>query len=186
MSALGHKQTCAVQNAMSALPPIADMCSAPAHVRFVPIADYFSTHSFYHFVGTVLNRLRHGDAQRFRGLEVDDQLDFHRLLNRQIGGPLSLENPARVDPDLTGRFSEAAAVAHKAASGGELTKLGDRRHRVTSRQCTELFVPADEECIWSDHERTNSQLRQRSENRIEVTLSAGMKNMELQPEGAGS
>ena len=28
-----------MQNVMSALPPIADMCSALGHVRFVPIAD---------------------------------------------------------------------------------------------------------------------------------------------------
>ena len=33
MSALGQKQTCAVQLGMSALPPIADICSALAHVR---------------------------------------------------------------------------------------------------------------------------------------------------------
>jgi len=39
MSALGQKQTCAAQKAMSALPPKADMCGALAHVRFVPIAD---------------------------------------------------------------------------------------------------------------------------------------------------
>ena len=39
MSALGHKQTFAVQNGMSALPPTADICSAQTHVRFVPIAD---------------------------------------------------------------------------------------------------------------------------------------------------
>ena len=39
MSALGQKQTFAVQKRMSALPPKADMCSALAHVRFVPIAD---------------------------------------------------------------------------------------------------------------------------------------------------
>ena len=39
MSALGHKRTFAVQNVMSALTPKADMCSALAHVRFVPIAD---------------------------------------------------------------------------------------------------------------------------------------------------
>jgi hypothetical protein len=54
MSALGQKQTFAVQQAMSALLPIAiakarkvmsallpkaDMCSAVAHVRFGPIAD---------------------------------------------------------------------------------------------------------------------------------------------------
>ena len=39
MSALGHKRTCAVQTAMSALHPIADMCAAMWDVRFVPIAD---------------------------------------------------------------------------------------------------------------------------------------------------
>ena len=39
MSALGHKQTFAVQNGMSALRPKADMCSALGDVRFVPIAD---------------------------------------------------------------------------------------------------------------------------------------------------
>ena len=39
MSALGQKQTCAMQKAMSALPLKADICSAQANVRFVPIAD---------------------------------------------------------------------------------------------------------------------------------------------------
>ena len=39
LSALGHKQTFAVQEGMSALPPKADMCSAQADVRFVPKAD---------------------------------------------------------------------------------------------------------------------------------------------------
>jgi len=34
MSASGQKQTCAVQNGMSALPPKADMCSATRDVRF--------------------------------------------------------------------------------------------------------------------------------------------------------
>ena len=37
MSALGQKQTCAAQLGMSALPPKADIRSARAHVRFVPI-----------------------------------------------------------------------------------------------------------------------------------------------------
>ena len=39
MSALGQKQTCAVQTGMSALPPKADMCGATSDVRFGPIAD---------------------------------------------------------------------------------------------------------------------------------------------------
>ena len=42
MSALGQKQTYAVQKAMSALPPKADMCAASRDVRFVPIADIIS------------------------------------------------------------------------------------------------------------------------------------------------
>ena len=41
MSALGHKQTFAVQKGMSALPPKADMCSATRDVRFVPKADIY-------------------------------------------------------------------------------------------------------------------------------------------------
>ena len=39
MSALGHKQTFAMQNPMSALHPKADMCGGTRDVRFVPIAD---------------------------------------------------------------------------------------------------------------------------------------------------
>jgi hypothetical protein len=42
MSALGHKQTCALQQAMSALPPKADMCGAMSNVCFGPIADMAS------------------------------------------------------------------------------------------------------------------------------------------------
>jgi hypothetical protein len=38
MSALGQKQTFAVQNRMSALPPKADMCGATRDVRYGPTA----------------------------------------------------------------------------------------------------------------------------------------------------
>ena len=39
LSALGHKQTCAVQKGMSALPPKADISHCERDVRFVPKAD---------------------------------------------------------------------------------------------------------------------------------------------------
>jgi hypothetical protein len=38
----------------------------------------------------------HGKAERLGGLEVDDQLDFYCLLDRQVGGLVALENPARM------------------------------------------------------------------------------------------
>src|SRR5262245_47033655 len=75
---------------------------------------------FDHLVGAVLDRLRDGDAECLRGPEVDDQLDFRCLLHRKILGLLSLENPAGIDADLTGRLRTAAAIAHEAAGGGKL------------------------------------------------------------------
>ena len=59
MVALGQKQTCAVQNVMSALPPKADMCSALGDVRFVPKADIwpgvFWLGLFDHLIGALLH-----------------------------------------------------------------------------------------------------------------------------------
>src|SRR4029450_1672661 len=37
---------------------------------------------FDHLVGATLHRLRHGNAERLGGLEVDDQFDFRCLLDR--------------------------------------------------------------------------------------------------------
>ena len=45
---------------------------------------------------------------------------------------------------------------------------------------------ADEERIRRDHKRTGPQLGQSFEYRSEVVLGAGLHDMELQAEGAGS
>jgi hypothetical protein len=70
MSALGQKQTFAVQSGMSALPPIADICGAKRYVRFVPIAD-IRRRLFDHIVSGQKDAVWYGDANRFRGLEID-------------------------------------------------------------------------------------------------------------------
>jgi hypothetical protein len=95
MSALGHKQTFAVQKSMSALPPKADMCSATRDVRFVPIADSCSAAKrwlFDHLVGDLLEMHRHIEAQRLGGLEVDGKLILRRRLHRHVGWLLALED----------------------------------------------------------------------------------------------
>jgi hypothetical protein len=70
MSALGQKRTFAVQNAMSALPPKADMCSALGDVRLVPIADDVAK-LLDHLVGTIKQRRRHSKPERLGGLQVN-------------------------------------------------------------------------------------------------------------------
>ena len=82
MSALGQKRTYAVQKVMSALPPKADMCSALAHVCFVPIADIAP--SFDQFVGPRKKRIWDSKTQSLGGREIDYQFKLSRLLDRKI------------------------------------------------------------------------------------------------------
>ena len=84
MSASGHKQTFAVQNSMSALPPKADMCGATRDVRFVPIADIAEFTRY--IIGDGDQPWRHLDAEHSRRLTVDDELEFGRLQHRQSAG----------------------------------------------------------------------------------------------------
>jgi hypothetical protein len=48
--------------------------------------------SFDYLVGAGENSGRHGDAERFRGLDVDDHSVFGRLLDRQVSRLFPLEN----------------------------------------------------------------------------------------------
>src|SRR5262249_11088633 len=75
---------------MSALPPKADMCTATRDVRFGPKADIAQL--FNHFIGCVEQRLRHGEAKRFRGLEVDYQLELDGGLDGKLTCFRALEN----------------------------------------------------------------------------------------------
>ena len=78
MSALGQKQTWAMQNVMSALPPKADTCGATRDVRFVPIADTVPTLLDY-LIGALLEGQGHIETERLRSLEVDHKLELSWL-----------------------------------------------------------------------------------------------------------
>jgi len=67
--------------------------------------------SFDHLVGAGEQRNWEREPERLGSLEVDDQLDFSGLLDRQGGGLLAFENSAGVDADLTVRIGKTASVA---------------------------------------------------------------------------
>ena len=74
--------------------------------------------------------VRDGEAERLGGLEVDDQLELGRLLHRQVGRLLALENAIRHKPPQAAKESESIwSVAHAGRR-----PLAQSRVRVDRRQ----------------------------------------------------
>src|SRR5205823_2493706 len=90
----------------------------------------FARRSFDHLVGAGEKGLRHRQAERLRGLNVDDQLELGRLLDRQIGRLGAFEDLAGVSAQLAPYADETSAIANQAAGLDKFTKSIDRRDGV--------------------------------------------------------
>src|SRR5215470_8981624 len=113
---------------------------------------HFRTHAvqqteplFDHLVGAAEQRERHSKAERLRGLEVDKQLYFGDLLNRQISRLLTLEYASGLNASLTVRFHKAACITHQTARDSKVARLMDRGHQVPASQGSELLTVRREE-----------------------------------------
>src|SRR5262245_53644193 len=143
-----------------------------------------STPSFDYLIDATEDRDWEGEAEPLGGLEVDDQLDFGDLLDRQVGGFLALENAARVEATQAKHVAEVGSIAHEASRGSEFGILVDRRNPVAECQCGELFDSAGEECVGNNDESAGAQLDQGRESRIDLPFRARIQNVELQPKPA--
>src|SRR5207253_3223658 len=94
--------------------------------------------SLDHLVGAAEQRDWKRESERLRSLEVDHKLDFRRLLDRQVGGLLALENATDIDAQEAKRVRKARAIAHQATGGGKLAHFRNCRERMTRRERAEL------------------------------------------------
>src|SRR5262249_15977305 len=74
------------------------------------------------------------DAQTLGGLQIDDQFEFRRQRDWQVGWLLALENPPGVDTNLSIGLREAPTVAHQAAGRDVLTQRVNSRQRTARRR----------------------------------------------------
>ena len=74
-----------------------------------------------HLVGEGKERRWHIDAKTFGGLEVDHELEFDGLHDRQVGGLFTLENPSSVKADLVKGIVHIGAVAHQATGNSRVS-----------------------------------------------------------------
>jgi hypothetical protein len=84
--------------------------------------------------------MRHREAQRLGGPEIDDHLEFRDLLARQILGLLSLENPTCLDACWTVRFCNATSVTYVTISGCEIRRLVRSRYCMAKRERGKLVA----------------------------------------------
>ena len=76
------------------------------------------TRSVDHLVGATKYAEREGEPKRLGGLHIDHQLDFRRLLHRQVGRLLTFENPADVDTGQTVLLRITASVLIRPPAAG--------------------------------------------------------------------
>jgi hypothetical protein len=89
---------------------------------FVPTADSAPQQKrmlFDHLVGPSRQRKRDSDAERPRGLEVQEQFNFRALLDRQLARLFAFEDAASVGAGQTVRICKAAAIARQTAGRDE-------------------------------------------------------------------
>ena len=181
MSALGQKQTYALQQGMSALPPIADICSAHADVRFGPIAD-ISQVSFDDLVGAAKHCRGHHKAERLGGLKIDHQFVLSWRLHRKVSGLLALEDVIDIAGRLPVLVDPIRSVGDQAAASDEVTVAVDRGQFVPSGKRDDL-VPMKYSTRARRHDQTAIRsARERGDSALDFASLAYVNRPQLHPE----
>src|SRR6266446_6582357 len=137
---------------------------------------------FDHLVSEREQRRRYFEAERLGSLEVDHELEFGGLHNRQVGGFGAFEDFAGVDAALTSSVDRAGAVAQQATCRCELTREVHYRDCMAGCERHDLIAATTEERIVRDDQCTGALLDKGRECRVDVVRRGGPHDIDLLPD----
>src|SRR5262249_46491421 len=145
------------------------------YVRFVPKAAVSNRSKaawlFDHLVGAGEQRGRNFEAERPGRLEVDHQLEFGRLHDRQVSRLRPFENSAGVDTSEAPSVRAAGAVADQGAGRDQLTVSINCRDAMPCRQCNELPTGLEKERVLANKQRPGAVPNDRSKGCFEIAIA---------------
>src|SRR5262245_40070940 len=139
--------------------PKADICGAPAHVRFTPNSDIDCVFQhvrfgptadsctaakrtlFDHLVSSREQGRGHREPKRLCGLEVDHQFKLGRQLNRKIARLLTFQYASDIDAGTAISICVAGTIAYQPTGLRMLARDVDCGNLVERRQPDELMAP---------------------------------------------
>ena len=140
--------------------------------------------SFDHLVNERKQVRRNFEAERLRGLEVNNKFELVYLLNRQLSRFHAFKNSTGVDTAFVIALTEHGSIAHQAADFDVLADFVKRRNSVTCRKRDNVLALTVEERVGANNKRIGPLLDNCRENLIEVVFSNCTQYIELDPKSA--
>src|SRR5215471_3968946 len=129
-----------------------------AHLTGLKMRRITRAASFDHLVSEAEEIVGDFQSESPRGSQVDYQLEFGRLMDRQLRGLGPLQNLRGIDAVLAVTLSDAHTVAHQSARDRIFTKLVDRRQPLPRRESDDPIAARIEVRSGCDQQRPRALL----------------------------